>query len=396
MNEIVTLMENYWVCREQDRELYNKVKRDTPNFRKFAREQLGWKLLDHERFIKLEKVPAHAESFMGILEFQEIRDYVILCVILLFLEDKEEQEQFLLSELIDFVGMQLQKWMEVDWNSFSQRRSLVRVLQYVEQMGMLKVYEGNSQLVSQEIGQEVLYENTGLSRYFATSFPFDLRECSCWEDLEKERLEELETDRGRLRVNRVYRRLVSCPAMYWDSSEDADSLYLKNQRQWVARYMEEALGGRLDIHKNAAFWVLREEDHYGQVHPKDGQLAELVLLLSGMIREKVDSGQWMPGTDEKLRISQEAFADLVRECRGMWQEAWSKEYREMEEGRLLTAVKGYMRGWMMLSEEKDEAGREGPKKEETEKEETEKGEVVIYPAVGKLTGYYPADLPARS
>ena len=114
MNEIVTLLEHYWISRDKDRELYNKVKREIPKFQKFAREQLGWKLLNHERFLKLEKIPAHAQSFMGIQEFQEVRDYVILCVILMYLEDKEEQEQFLLSELIDYAGVQLGKWMEVE------------------------------------------------------------------------------------------------------------------------------------------------------------------------------------------------------------------------------------------------------------------------------------------
>ena len=56
----------------------------------------------------------------------------------------------------------------------------------------------------------------------------------------------METDRGHFRVNRVYRQLAVCPAMYWKDNEDADSLYLKNQRQWVEKYLEENLGGRLD------------------------------------------------------------------------------------------------------------------------------------------------------
>ena len=92
MSEITPLVEQYWICREQNRELYNKVKRDIPRFQKFAREQLGWKLLNHEQFLKLEKIPAHAESFMGIQEFQEVRDYVILCIVLMYLEDAESTE----------------------------------------------------------------------------------------------------------------------------------------------------------------------------------------------------------------------------------------------------------------------------------------------------------------
>lgn len=371
MNEIIALLEHHWVCREQDRELYNQVKRMIPKFQRFIREQLGWKLLSNEHLIKLEKIPAHAESFMGIREFQEIRDYAIFCIILMFLEDKEEQEQFLLSELLDYVGVQLREWMEVDWNSFSQRKSLVRALQYVERLMMLRVYDGSSELLSQGISQEVLYENTGFSRYFATSFAYDLGECSCWEDFEKERLEEVETNRGHFRVNRVYRNLVTCPAMYWESHEDDDALYLKNQRQWVTKYLEENLGGRLDIHKNAAFWVLRETERYGKVHPGTAQLSEVVLLLCGIIQESVKSGQWKPESNESIIMTQKEFADVVYRCQGEWKEAWSKEYREMDKERLCMVIKQYMRDWMMLAENKER--------------------VILYPAVAKQRGFYPPD-----
>lgn len=44
---------------------------------------------------------------MGISEFTDIRDYCILCVVLMYLEDAEEGRQFLLSELIDYVETQL-------------------------------------------------------------------------------------------------------------------------------------------------------------------------------------------------------------------------------------------------------------------------------------------------
>jgi hypothetical protein len=82
MNEIRTLMEKFWICRDSDKETFYKVKRDIPNFQRFIREQLGWKLIHTEKLLKLEKRPAHAEAFMGISEFTDIRDYCILCVVL--------------------------------------------------------------------------------------------------------------------------------------------------------------------------------------------------------------------------------------------------------------------------------------------------------------------------
>ena len=145
MNEVRTLLENFWICKDTDKETYYRIKRDIPNFQKFIREQLGWKLIHTENLLKLEKRPAHAEPFMGIEEFTEIRDYCILCVILMYLEDKEEQAPFLLSELISYVETQLKAYMTIDWTSFTQRKSLVRVLQYMEKLQMIRVRDGRSE-----------------------------------------------------------------------------------------------------------------------------------------------------------------------------------------------------------------------------------------------------------
>lgn len=371
MNEIRTLLEKVWICKDSEKEIYYKVKRDIPTFQRFIREQLGWKLIHTEHLLKLEKLPAHAESFMGIGEFSDIRDYCILCVVLMYLEDREEQEQFLLSELIDFVETGLKAYMEIDWTSFSQRKSLVRVLQYMEKLQMLRVYEGSSEAFGQEAGQEVLYENTGYSKYFATSFSVDISDYTSWRDFEKVQLEELTGDRGHIRINRVYRQLVVAPALYWENNEDADSLYLRNQRQWVAKYMEEHLGGRLDLHKNMACWMLDEDDCYGRVHPRDAMLPEVVLLVCAEIRDKVNEGVLKKADNECIYVDEGDFDDFILHCRESWVNAWSKEYREMSQERLLNSVKDYMRSWMMIRKE-DNC-------------------IVILAAAGKMAGFYPAD-----
>ena len=54
MNEVRTLIENFWICKDSDKETYYKVKQDIPNFQKFIREQLGWKLLHTENLWESE------------------------------------------------------------------------------------------------------------------------------------------------------------------------------------------------------------------------------------------------------------------------------------------------------------------------------------------------------
>ncbi len=371
MNEVRTLFEQFWICKDNNKEDYYKVKRDISAFQRFIREQMGWKLIHTENLLKLEKIPAHAESFMGIQEFSEILDYCILCVVLMYLEDKEEGEQFLLSELIDYVETKLKGEILIDWTSFSQRKSLVRALQYMEKMQMLRVYEGASEAFGLEPKQEVLYENTGYSKYFATSFPMDISDFETWKDFEKQRFEEIQEDRGAARINRVYRQLAVCPAMYWEGNEDVDSLYLKNQRQWVEKYLEENLGGRLDIHKNAAFFVLEEDDCYGKVHPRDAMLPEIVLLVCAHIQQMFRAGEVVKQENEMIIFTERQFSELVLLCRQKWSMGWSKEYREMDEGKLVDTVKNYMKEWMLIRQSGDM--------------------VIILPAVGKQAGFYPED-----
>lgn len=371
MNEIRTLFERFWICKDTEKELYYKVKREMPEFQRFVREQLGWKLIYTDNLLKLEKRPAHAEAFMGITEFTEIRDYCILCVVLMYLEDKEEQEQFLLSELITYVETQLKVFMEVDWTSFAQRKSLVRVLQYMEKLQMLRVYEGKSEAFGAEVGQEVLYENTGYSKYFATSFPTDISEYQSWEDFEKADFEEVQEDRGSARINRVYRQLSVCPVMYWEKNDDADALYLKNQRQWISKYLKENLGGNLEIYKNMACLTLENDDCYGTVHPRDAMLPEAVLLVCQKIQDDLAIGKLEKTENERIFMSRKKFADLVHECRDKWLAGWSKEFREMDEKKLLETIVKYMEDWLMIRCENEQ--------------------IVIYPATGRLSGVYPDD-----
>lgn len=371
MNEVRELFEKFWICKDSEKEEYYRVKRGLPKFQRFIREQLGWKLIHTENLLKLEKIPAHAEGFMGIQEFSEILDYCILCVILMYLEDKEEGEPFLLSELIDFVEARLKGSVSIDWTSFSQRKSLVRVLQYMERMQMLRAHEGSSEAFGAERGREVLYENTGYSRYFAASFPMDISEYESWRDFEKQKFDEIQEDRGSARINRVYRQLAVCPAMYWEGNEDTDALYLKNQRQWVARYLEENIGGELEIHKNAAFLLLDEDDCYGKVHPRDAMLPEIILLLCDYLRRALSESKLKKEENETIKLTKLQLRAYILECRSRWQAGWSKEYREMQEEKLVDTVMKYMKDWMMIRENGEE--------------------ITIMPAVGKQRGFYPED-----
>lgn len=371
MYECRTLIERYWLDRQTDKELYHQARRDLPKYRRFITEQLGWRIIQNERIIKVEKTPAAAERFMGINTFVDKRDYCLLCALLIYLDDKEDDEPFLLSEMVTFISEQLRQYMEIDWKDFSQRKSLIRVLQFAETMKFLIAHEGKSENLSGGMEQEVLYENTGLSRYFATNFGYDISGFKGYSDFDDYMPEEASGDRGHFRINRVYRKLVSSPALYWQDVNDADALYLKNQRQWVEKNLQEQLGGQLHVHRNCAFFVLDEEHTFGRRHPRDAMLPQLVLLLCGLIYDWVQEGRLVRDEYELIHMTATQFDDLVTQCRDKYGAGWSKEYRDMPEEKLSASVLDYMTEWLLAAVEEDR--------------------VILYPSVAKLRGEYNGD-----
>lgn len=371
MNEVRILMENYWIDRVKDKETYAQVRREKIQYHRFVVEQLGWRLIDNERILKIEKIPVHAEAYMGITEFKEIDDYCFFCALLIFLEDKEDSEQFLLSELVDMVEIQMKSFIEIDWTRFNQRKALIRVLQYAEKMGLIDLYEGSSEQLTQGIEHEILYENTGLSRYFATNFNIDISGFETYKDFEAQQPDEIDRDRGFSRINRVYRQLVTAPAMYWQKNDDPDALYVRNQRPWVDKTLQEFLGGKLHLHKNAAFLVMDRENNFGDKHPGNSACSEIVVLICAEIRKKAKKEIFSRNENDCIVVSRETFKKLLKECKEKYGCGWSKEYREMAFDKLVRTISSYMEGWMLLKE----------------KDET----VIIYPCAGKITGFYPKD-----
>lgn len=83
----------------------------------------------------------------------------------MFLEDKEAEEQFVLSELTEYVQSQYQE-EQIDWTVYRYRRHMIKVMKYCVVIGILNVDDGSEEGFAKDDTSEVLYENTGASRYF--------------------------------------------------------------------------------------------------------------------------------------------------------------------------------------------------------------------------------------
>ncbi len=370
MDEVILLLDNYWILRETDPENYYRIKDKEPELRTFFREKLGYTLVINPHLIRVTKIPGEAQAWMGINDFISPLDYSFLYLVLAFLEDKGAEDQFVLSELTEYMVSVFPGDDEIDWTLYQQRRSLVRVLQHLRELGCLKINDGREQNFSENVEAEVLYESTGLSRYFLPSFSADITAFHSGEQFLQQEWGELAEDRGLIRRHRVYRKLLLSPAVYAQGADDPDLQYLRSYGHIVERDVNTWLGADMHLHRLCGLLVFEEKRLLRETFPQTNNLSDIVLKISEILKEGLEQGRWKP-ENGTINMIEAKFHQMIAECHQRFSPAWYKTYREKPLDKLATEVLEYMENWEMVSV--DPIFRT----------------VTIYPLAVKLVGEYP-------
>lgn len=370
MNVLEILLNKRWILKSRERELYYQVKDEIPAVKKFLTEKLGYQVIVNPYMVKLEKIPATPQSWMGIREFTEKTEYGFFCMILMFLEGKEAEEQFVLSELTEYVQGQYEE-EKVDWTVYRYRRYLIKVLKYCTAMGILEMNDGDEEGFVKDESREVLYENTGVSRYFMRNFTQDIMNYTGIEDFQKAEWIDINEERGIVRRQRVYRSLLMSMGLCRSFGNEEDYNYVKNYRNMIQGDLEEWIPCELQVYRSGAYLVLGEESRLGRTLPEENTLSDIMLLCAGLIRERVDKGVYQVPREECIRISKEEFRALLEECKSRFSCGFSKMYREMLTETFCREVYEFFLEMELIREEWED--------------------VIILPVVGKIIGVYPED-----
>ena len=238
MKELEVLLNKRWILKSRDKETYYKIRDALGELRKFTTEKMGCQIIDNSLLIKMEKIPVIPESFMGIQKFSSKEEYAYLCILLMFLEDRDAQEQFILSQLTEYITANLPGDIS-DWTLYTNRRKLIRVLRFAVDQGIVDVTDGKDEAFMDDEAGEVLYENTGASRYFMKNFSKDIMEYTKPVEFQESDWFEVDEDRGFARRHRVYKRLIFAPGMYKEDGSPEDFEYLKYYGRRLSEELEQ-------------------------------------------------------------------------------------------------------------------------------------------------------------
>ncbi len=370
MNALEILLSKRWILKSRDRELYYQMRDEVGRWKKFLTEKLGYQIIVNAYLVKAEKLPARAERWMGIQEFTSPIEYAFFCLILLFLEDKEAQEQFVLSSLTEYVQGQY-KSEQIDWTIYHYRRHLIKVLKFCVAEGILDVNDGSEEGFAKNDSSEVLYENTGASRYFMRNFTQDIMDYTDYSDFQKAEWIGVDEDRGIVRRQRVYRSLLMSLGMYVSEENAEDFAYVRNYRNTIQGELEELFPCELQVYRSCAFLILGEECRLGRFLPEENTLSDIVLLLGQLIREKVETGRYDLKDGENIKISGEEFRSLIEECKKRFGGGFTKTYREMVTEEFYREISASLINLELV--------------------ENQREDVLIRPALGRAIGRYPVD-----
>lgn len=370
MNILETLLGRRWILKNTEKELYYQIKDELGSVQDFLVEKLGYQVIVNPYLIKVEKIPAKPENWMGILAFKEKSDYIFLCYILMFLEDKEREEQFVLSELTEYVASQCHE-LPVDWTVYSYRRSLIRVMKFCEQNGMILVNDGTEEDFSKDFSSEVLYENTGVSRYFMKNFTQDISGYQNPEDFETVEWIGMNEDRGVARRQRVYRRLMMTMGMIREPDTEEDFEYVKHYHHLMEKEVSDYLDCELHVHKGSAFLILGEDSRMGRRFPEERSISDIVLLCCNILCEEIKNGKYQLPPNEHVCIEREELERIIEKCRLEYGSGFIKAFREMTTTEFTKQVWEYMLEMELIREKENR--------------------VLLSPVIGKIVGRYPQD-----
>lgn len=366
------LFHHYWILRAEHPEWYQLIREREKILRRYISEKFGLRLIVHQHFIKLEKIPAEPEMWMGIQEFQEAMDYAIFCCALSFLEGKAVEEQFLLSELCQEIQNDYPGDFPLDWTLFTHRKSLIRAMKVLMDFQLIHAIEGNISRFDHNEEQEVLYEATIYSRYFMRTYPEDFSSYECWEELLQEDWKFNQEDERR---KRVYRKLFFSPGLHRKDQQDADFLYIRNFRNRLAEDIEKHSDYKLHVYKNTAFLSIAEPRQYQQLFPNTKASTDILLQLSWAIHKQPE--QFVPNEKGEIILTEGEFEQVIDSLYKSYHTGWSKYFREKSVQAIRIELVQAMKQWMMADTDEETSF------------------IHIKPLFGAAAGQYPANFQEK-
>lgn len=354
--EISLLLNNFWILKENNPDAYYNIKRHQELIRDFVIKNLGSRLIIHDRFIKLEKIPSLASSNIGIPEFIMPSDYIFLTLILLFLEDKTRGTYFMLSHLIDYVkntSVALELNNIPNWTLGKNRKSLARAIDFLVSISAIKVKDESKVSFREDETAEALYLSSGLSNYVMRMFNNEIYEYFDETDFVKDEWAYQDTEKGDVRKYKVYRNLLYTPVVLIRDLSESEFDYLKKLRGHMREELMSNLGYELEVTKNMAVLYDYDSNQNKESYPNTKKISDIVLIVNAKILENILNDNITLNSYEIGIVSKEFLFRLIGDIKKNQSIYLSKHFNDLTNENFFIEITEYMESYSFIKKVDD-------------------------------------------
>ena len=367
--EMRALLYNFWITKDSNKELYYQIKNKQNMIKDFVSKNLGSNLIIHDRFIKLEKIPTIIKANSGLSNFTSVLEYVILSIMLLFLEDKTRGDYFVLSNLIEYVkntAVALELNHIPDWNKVQDRRCLSNVIAFLEDLQIIKIKDYSKISFIESRDAEVLYESLGVSNYLMRMFDDNINELKEPDDFIKNEFAIQNMDKGDIRRYKVFRNILYTPAVFSQDLSTSELDYIKKNRNYIKSEIDKNLDMEVEITHNMALLCDSEDSNEKDNFPNNKKLTEIVLMINDRLLQEINSGNIIINQYEVAIIKEDYFVGIIMDIRKSKSSYIGKTMMRENDRRFYDMVLEYMKKYNIVEKRNDE--------------------IMIYPTVARIVG----------
>lgn len=367
--EMRALLYNFWITKDSNKELYYQIKNKQNMIKDFVSKNLGSNLIIHDRFIKLEKIPTIIKANSGLSNFTSVLEYVILSIMLLFLEDKTRGDYFVLSNLIEYVkntAVALELNHVPDWNKVQDRRCLSNVITFLEDLQIIKIKDYSKISFIESRDAEVLYESLGVSNYLMRMFDDNINELKEPDDFIKNEFAIQNMDKGDIRRYKVFRNILYTPAVFSQDLSTSELDYIKKNRNYIKSEIDKNLDMEVEITHNMALLCDSEDSNEKDNFPNNKKLTEIVLMINDRLLQEINSGNIIINQYEVAIIKEDYFVGIIMDIKKSKSSYIGKTMMRENDRRFYDMVLEYMEKYNIVEKCNDE--------------------IMIYPTVARIVG----------
>src|SRR6266699_5250414 len=360
----VALMEREVILSKQV-DLFRLVNRHYYTLQNWHEQNTGWRIQRSATVIRLVRQLSATTPGYIYDRVKEPRDFACLTWILWYAENRQlsgrgNEQQFLLSQLAEQVQEQSLSGTEgetaFDFRRPSDRYSIQRALQYLQDLGGLQLVDGQTrEWVEQAVDADVLYEFTDVIRSLVSAFNPQLLAMVAahlnneGKTLQPTLLQSIVGDNFPVMsvkpLVRAWRTLLLGPVLLRYDHPEAFAELVAHADE-VASDLLETFSWLLDVKRDYACIVRASGMSTGPVTSLTpfGTSDQMALLMCTAIREQVSSGAWpRPDTYGCVHVTTEDMNALFYTLREHYGENWGNEARSKGSRSLLNDVYKKMR-----------------------------------------------------